>query len=85
MQMVNETKEPSSATGSGLKNTVSRGLKALFLWLGGKKNQPNLTIAETPDGFYVVDFSGYGAVWTGPYKREKDAKGVRTRLLKKNA
>lgn len=84
MQMVNVTNEPNSKTGSGLSGMVSRGLKGLFLWLGGKKTpQPDLTIAETPDGFFVVDFSGYGVRWTGPYKREQDAKGVRTRLLKK--
>lgn len=82
MQMVNETKEPSSATGSGLRDTVSNGLKALFLFLGGKKTEQTIEIAETKDGFWVVDPTGYGVTWTGPYKREQDAKGVRTRLLK---
>lgn len=88
MQMVNGTKELNSATGSGLQNTVSRGLKALFLWLGGKRSDlpGTLTIAQTNDDeFWVVDHTGYGSRWTGPYKRKQDAKGVRTRLLKKNA
>lgn len=83
MQMVKETNAQNSATGNGLKGTVSRGLKALFLFLGGKKTQPQIQLAERTDGFWVVDTSGYGARWTGPYQREQDAKGVRTRLLKK--
>lgn len=86
MQMVSETKEPNSKTGSGLKNMDFLGLKRLFRWLGGKsqKAKEPLTIVETLDGFWVVEDRGYGASYTGPYKREQDAKGVRTRLMKQH-
>jgi hypothetical protein len=61
------------------------GLRRLFLWLGGKrKPQTAMEIVETLDGFWVVEQDGYGATYTGPYKREQDAKGVRTRLIKKH-
>ena len=85
MQMVNATKEPNSATGNGLISTAFRGLKELFLSLGGKKSDPpTVEIATLLDGFWVVDHRGYGVTWSGPYKREQDAKGVRTRLLKQS-
>ena len=87
MQMVNETKEPNSATGSGLKNTDFLGLKALFRWLGGKsqKSSERFNIHEEEPGvFFVSDNSGYGVRYTGPYKRKQDAKGVLTRLKKQH-
>jgi hypothetical protein len=84
MQTVNETSALNSKTGSGLKSTDFLGLKRLFRFLGGKKNQPKEpTIEETLDGFWVVNHNGYGLTYTGPYKREQDAKGVRTRMLQK--
>lgn len=74
----------NSKTGNGPKNTVSRGLKALFRWIGGKSHE--LTIRalterddHVPTGFYIVD--GVNLV-AGPYAREQDAKGQLTRLLK---
>lgn len=76
----------NSEIGNGLKNTVFRGLKALFLSLGGKSDQQpqKMEIVETDGEFWVVDQTGYGVTYTGPYKREADAKGVRTRMLKKH-
>lgn len=54
-------------------------LKQFFL---GKSNKDTMEIVETLDGFWVVSDNGYGVTYTGPYKREQDAKGVRTRLMK---
>jgi hypothetical protein len=93
MQTVNETNAPNSVTGSGQKSTGFRGLKALFRWLGSKSRQSKdpYTIVLVEDdlvpggpGFFVVEDRGYGATYTGPYKREQDAKGVRTRLIKQH-
>lgn len=86
MQMVNETNAPNSATGSGQKSTGFLGLKALFRWLGGKsqKSKERFTIEQTPDGFWVIEDTGYGSRVTGPYMRKQDAKGVRTRLIKQH-
>lgn len=86
MQMVNETKELNSKIGSGPKNTDFFGLKALFRWLGGKsqKAKERYSIVRNGDGFWVVEDRGYSAAYTGPYKREQDAKGVRTRLIKQH-
>ena len=87
MQMVNETKEQSSRIGSGLKSMASNGLKGLFRWLGSKsqKSKERFSIIETlGDGFFVVEDTGYGSTVCGPYKREQDAKGVRTRLMKQH-
>lgn len=87
MQTEKETNVPNSVTGSGPRNTDFLGLKALFLWLGGKKKpQPKtkVEIVETIDGFWVVSGEGYGTMYTGPYKRRQDAKGVQTRMLKKH-
>jgi hypothetical protein len=86
MQMVNETNAPNSETGSGQKNTDFLGLKALFRWLGGKSNQSKerFLIQNSPEGFFVIHDTGYGATIAGPYKREQDAKGVRTRLIKQH-
>lgn len=56
-------------------------LKSYFL---RRKKTEIFEIVETIDGFWVVSVDGYGTMYTGPYKRERDAKGVRTRLLKKN-
>jgi hypothetical protein len=41
-----------------------------------------MEITQTLDGFWVISDTGYGVTYTGPYKREQDAKGVRTRLAK---
>lgn len=86
MQTVNETNAPNSVTGSGQKSTGFLGLKALFRWLGGKsqKSKTLFTIFDTPEGFFVTRDDGYGFSMTGPYKREQDAKGVRTRLIKQH-
>lgn len=90
MQMVNETNAPSSETGSGQKNTGFLGLKALFRFLGGKSNrQPPKKFSvieddEAPGLFWVIKNEGYGNLYTGPYKRKQDAKGVVTRLIKQN-
>jgi hypothetical protein len=90
MQMVNVTNEQSSETGSGLKNMVSRGLKALSRLIGGKKPDPvdKMWIAalspngvyEEGEGWYILKESG--EPYAGPYAREKDAKGQLTRLCK---
>ena len=87
MQTVNETNAPSSETGSGQKSTGFLGLKALFRFLGGKSRKSKeiwTIVEETPGQFWVVEDRGYGLTYTGPYKRERDAKGVRTRLLKQH-
>ena len=90
MQTVKETNAPSSATGSGQKSMGFLGLKALFRFLGGKSNlQPKekFTIiedTEAPGLFWVVNNKDYGNLYTGPYKRKQDAKGVVTRLNKRN-
>jgi hypothetical protein len=61
------------------------GLKGLFRWIGGKKNDELTVVYQTNsygveyDGWYIMDGSRLVA---GPYFREKDAKGQRTRLLK---
>lgn len=72
-------------TGNGLTNTVSRGAKALFRWLGGEKNQ-TLTIENraTQDNFpheewFIMDGTD---IFAGPYKTEGAAKGQLTRYLK---
>jgi len=57
-----------------------RNLKNIFL--RRKSSLSGLTISKTEDGFWVVEDDGYGLTYTGPYKREQDAKGVRTRLIK---
>lgn len=87
MQMANVTNAQNSEIGSGQKNTDFLGLKALFRWLGGRNRKPKETIRieETLDGFWVIEDRGYGATYCGPYKREQDAKGVRTRLIKQHA
>lgn len=86
MQMVNETNVPNSATGSGPKSMDFLGLRALFRWLGGKsqKQKERFSILKTAEGFWVLEDTGYGGTATGPYKREQDAKGVRTRLIKQH-
>lgn len=81
MQTVNETNAPSSATGSGLKNMVFNGLKALFPFLGGKKSPAEtMTVVTTDEGFFIAFADG--TKYAGPYGREKDAKGQLTRLRK---
>jgi hypothetical protein len=86
MQMVNVTNEQSSETGSGLKSMDFLGLKALFRWIGGKKNPvETMTISYLQAGH--PEFDGWyidkdGIPYAGPYKREKDAKGQLTRLRK---
>lgn len=69
---------------------ASNGLKALSRWLGGKsqKTKERFSIQQFDfgdgSGFFVVEDTGYGKTFTGPYKREQDAKGVRTRLTKQH-
>lgn len=81
MLTVNETKEPSSGIGSGLKNMVSNGLKVLFPFLGGKKSLVETMIIQNDfDGWYICYANC--KPFAGPYAREKDAKGQLTRLRK---
>jgi len=83
MRTVKEIKELNSETGSGQKNTDFLGLKALFRFLGGRKNVAKLLVIQKTDhGFYVEDRNG--DLLAGPYKREADAKGVRTRIQNKH-
>lgn len=42
------------------------------------------TLEDYPGMFWVVEDRGYGNTVAGPYRREKDAKGVRTRLMKQH-
>lgn len=73
----------NSETGNGVSVMASLMQKVRYLLLGSKKAQKkSMEIVETIDGFWVVEDNGYGLTYTGPYKREKDAKGVRTRMVK---
>lgn len=85
MKTVKETSGPSSETTSGPRGMDFLGLRALFRWLGGKSQKATERFSlfeETPGHWYVLEDTGYGASFSGPYKRKQDAKGVRTRLIK---
>lgn len=83
MRTVKETNVPNSETGSGQNDMGFLGMKALFRFLGGKKNVARLlTIQETNDGFFVEDRNG--TLLVGPYRRKQDARGVLTRLKNKH-
>ena len=91
MPTENVTNEPSSVTGSGLKDTVLNGLKALFRRSGTKSPVETFTIEQIAYGYGLDDNDEIEKGWyivsanepyAGPYKREKDAKGQLTRLRK---
>jgi hypothetical protein len=76
----------NSETTNGLKDTVSRGLKALYRLIGGEKKSKlrvsYIRVGEpTVDGWYIDDPYG-DPMMAGPYKTEAAAKGQLTRLLK---
>lgn len=73
--------------GSGQKNTVLAGLKALFRSVGGKNNQELRVVylgledleegMPTTPGNYIMDGN---EIFAGPYRRASDAKGQLTRI-----
>lgn len=84
MRTVKEINAPNSVTGSGANDTGFLGLKALFRFLGFKKNvATRMQVIQGADGgFFLADENT--VAFAGPYKRKQDAKGVLTRLKNKH-